>query len=83
MLTMDLLEFPLTGLRVKGTGRERTQLRLKKVKQVFGNQLASQVLRRDSLVLQLTGAVDTFICTDPQEGEPPKLVHIFRGDAQL
>ena len=36
MTTMDLLEFPLQGFQVKATARDRTQIRIKKVRTFFG-----------------------------------------------
>ena len=80
MTTMDLLKFPLQGFQVKATARERTQARIEKVRTFFGKPLASQVLRRASLVLQLTSAVEAYLSKEPNpdKGEPPKLVELLK-----
>ena len=85
MTTMDLLNFPLQGFQVKATARERTQARIKKVRTFFGKPLASQVLRRASLVLQLTSAVEAYISKEPNldKGEPPKLVELLKLKAHV
>ena len=85
MTAMDLLKFPLQGFQVKATARERTQARIEKVRTFFGKPLASQVLRRASLVLQLTSAVEAYISKEPNpdKGEPPKLVELLKLKAHV
>ena len=83
MTTMDLLKYPLQGFQVKATARERTQARIEKVRTFFGKPLASQVLRRASLVLQLTSAVEAYIIKNPDKGEPPKLVELLKLKAHV
>ena len=72
MLTMALLNLPATGgLCTKTTAREVGQKRIKRVSHWFSKTASAQALRRDSLVLQLTSVMETFMSTNPKEGDPP------------
>ena len=71
MLTMALLNLPATGgLSTKTSAREVGQKRLKRVSRWFSKPASPQALRRDSLVLQLTSAMEAFMSTNPKEGDP-------------
>ena len=83
MLTMALLKFPQGGLGIKCTAREEGQKRIKKLKRFFAQPAACQALRRDSLVLQLTGGIEAFMSRRPKEGEPPTAVAVQRGEAHV
>ena len=78
---MHILKFPVDGLAVKSSAIKVTQTCLKKLERFFCDPSASQILRRDSLVLQLTSRVENFMSTFPKEGEAPKVVDLLRGKA--
>ena len=74
---MALLNLPATdGLSTKPSAREEGQKRLKRVKHWFLKPGSPQALRRGSLVLQITSAMETFMSTNPKEADPPILVAI-------
>ena len=84
MLTMDLIGMPLEVFKLnKIKPREENQKRLKSVRNFFSDPEAKQVLRRASLVLQLTGGLEAFTAAKPkQEGEgPPPVVAFLKGEA--
>ena len=79
---MALLKLPATGgLSTKTSAREVGQKRLKRVSHWFSKPASSQALRRDSLVLQLTSAMESFMSTNPKEGDVPIVVAIQQGKA--
>ena len=79
---MALLNLPATGgLCTKTSAREVGQKRIKRVSHWFSKTASAQALRRDSLVLQLTSAMEAFMSTDPKEGDPPIVVAIQQGQA--
>ena len=55
--------------------------RVKRVRHFFAKPASGQVLRRDSLVLRLTLVMETFMSTNPKEGDVPILVAIQQGKA--
>ena len=55
--------------------------RVKRVRHFFAKPASGQVLRRDSLVLQLTSVMETFMSTNPKGGDAPILVAIQQGKA--
>ena len=82
MLTMALLNFPATGgLSTKPSAREVGQKRVRRVRHWFSKPAAGQVLRRGSLVLQLTSVMEAFMSKNPNETEVPILVAIQQGKA--
>ena len=79
---MSLLDFPATGgFSTKQTAREEGLKRVKRVRHFFAKPAFGQVLRRDTLVLQLTSVMETFMSTNPKDGEVPILVAIQEGKA--
>ena len=79
---MALLDIPATGgFITKTSAREVGQKRLKRVSHWFPKPASPQALRRDSLVLQLTSAMESFMSTNPKEGDVPIVVAIQQGKA--
>ena len=79
---MDVLKLPATGgFSVKASAREVGQKRLKRVRHWHSKPVFGQVLRRDSLVLQLTSCIETFMSREPTEGELPTVVAIHQNTA--
>ena len=77
-----MLDVPATGgLSTKTSAREVSQKRSKLVSHWFKKPAARQALRRDSLVLQLTSALEIFVSTNPKEGDPPIVVVIHQRKA--
>jgi hypothetical protein len=83
MLTMDLIGMPRNKVFMlsKIKPREENQKRLKNVHKFFCNPEAKQVLRRASLVLQLTGGLEALTASKPKEGQPPPIVSFAKGVA--
>ena len=75
MLTMDLINMPLEVFVLRNVKpREDNQKRLNAVRAFFSEEEAKQVLRRSSMVLQLTGGLEALTAAKPKEGQPPKVV---------
>ena len=66
---------------MKMSAGEAGQKRLKRVRRWHSKPASSQVLRRGSLVLQLTSCMETFMSTNPKEGDPPIVVAIHQNKA--
>ena len=62
--------------------REENKKRLSLVQGFFSHPEAPQVLRRASLVLQLSGGVEALTATRPRPGEEPVTASLVKGAAQ-
>ena len=83
MFTMHLIDMPPNVLCLLSTKpREENKKRVALVQGFFSHPEAPQVLRRSSLVLQLTGGVEALTATKPLAGEDPVIVCMVKGAAQ-
>ena len=84
MLMMVLLGMPSHALKCRNP-MEENQKRLKIVLGFFGTYEASQLLRRVSIIFQMTGGVEALVSRLPAEdctvATPPPVVRICRGEA--
>ena len=84
MLVMVLLGMPSHALKCRNP-REENHKRLKNVLGFFGKAEASQLLRRVSIIFQITGGVEALASRLPAEdctvSTPPPMVRICRGEA--
>ena len=79
---MLLIGMPAPVFALAGTKpREENRKRLRLVQAFFAHAEAPQVLRRASLVLQLSGGVEALTATMPKPGERPVLVALASGEA--
>ena len=82
MLTMELIGMPQVVFRLaRIRPREENQRQLKNVSDFFRQEEAKQLVRRASLVLQLTGGLEASTASNPDEGQPPPILHFATGDA--
>ena len=80
MLAMHFIGMVPKCFRVLSTKpREENKKRIALVQGFFAHPEASQVLRRSSLILQLTGGVEALTATTPRAGEDPVLVSLVKG----
>ena len=80
MLTMSLIGMPLQVFKLlKIKPHEANQKRLKKVQAFFSLPGSKQLLRRASLVLQLTGGLEELTASKAEEGKPPPIVQFANG----
>jgi len=78
MLTMHLLGLPQAAFVVQGVvPRKENQKRLRNIQTFFADGRCMQALRRASLVLQLTGGVESMMATK----NVPSVVRIVNGEA--
>ena len=80
MLAMHFIGMVPKCFRVLSTKpREETKKRIALVQGFLAHPEAPQVLRRSSLILQLTGGVEALTATTPRAGEDPVLVSLVKG----